>query len=80
LFSECGAQVFEQGGQSTNQNIDPFLKLHLGIPLQFTLYVDVLNGIANGTLCFLISAKLKAHMAGQPFPTYCVDGYYVNVG
>ena len=60
-------------------HIDPFLKLHIGIPVMFTLNADVPNGIANGTLCFLKSIKLKSHVAGYPLPTYSIDDYIVNV-
>ena len=79
LFTECGAHDITTNCQYTKRHIDPFLKLHIGIPLMFTLNADVPNGIANGTLCFLKSIKLKSHMAGHPLPTYSIDDYIVNV-
>ena len=58
---------------------DPFLKLHVGIPLMFTLNADVINDVANGTLCYSKRVKLKSHILNTSLPKCCVDGYYVNI-
>ena len=52
FFSECASNDVQSTGQYTKTHIDPFLKLHAGIPLMFTLNTDVPNGIVNGTSCY----------------------------
>ena len=79
IYAECGSHNMQSTSKFCNRHVDPFLKLHIGIPLMMTVNADVLNGIANGTLCYLKAVILKSHMASIPLPTCCVDGYYVNV-
>jgi len=79
IYAECGSHNMQSTSKFCNCHVDPFLKLHIGIPLMMTVNADVLNGIANGTLCYLKAVILKSHMASIPLPTCCVDGYYVNV-
>jgi hypothetical protein len=44
-----------------------------------TLNTGVINGIANGTLFYLKSVKLKSHMLNTPLPKCWIDGCYVNI-
>jgi hypothetical protein len=78
LFNECGADNIESHGFGTQRRIDPLLKLHIGMPLMFTVNADVANGVANGTLCFLRKVKLKPATANTILPTCNVDGFWVN--
>jgi PIF1-like helicase/Helitron helicase-like domain at N-terminus len=78
LFNECGADNIESHGFGANRRIDPLLKLHVGMPLMFTVNADVANGVANGTLCFLRKVKLKPSIASTPLPKCNVDGFWVN--
>jgi hypothetical protein len=78
LFNECGADNIESHGFGTQRRIDPLLKLHIGMPLMFTVNADVANGVANGTLCFLRKVKLKQAMASTILPTCNVAGFWVN--
>ena len=55
MFDNYGDADVKQG----TRHIDPVLKLYSGIPLMITTNKDHKKGRGNGTLCRVISIKLK---------------------
>jgi hypothetical protein len=77
IINECGSNNIETTG--FKRNVDPMLKLHLDIPLMYTMNTDVPNGIANGTLCYLQQVVLKATLSDMTLPKCQIDEYWVNL-
>jgi len=77
LWSECSDCHIKTAG-SHGKFVDPFLKLSTLIPLMYTENHDVPNGIANGTLCYLLKVVLHADVTEADFCLMNIDGYFVR--
>lgn len=77
IWGSCGDSKVRTRDKSEHP-IDPFLKVHLGIPLMHTENEDVPNGIANGTLCSLDNVVLNPGVTEDAFTLMQIDGYWVR--
>jgi hypothetical protein len=77
LWSECTDIDVKTKGDRGKQ-VDVFLKLTTLVPLMYTENDNVPNGIANGTLCYLLNVVLQANVTETDFEIMNLDGYYVR--
>jgi hypothetical protein len=77
LWSECSDCNIKTMGDN-GKFVDTFLKLCTRIPLMYTENHDVSNGIANGTLCYLLKVVLHVNVTIDDFSLTNIDGYYVR--
>jgi len=77
LWSECSDCNIKTTGEH-GKFVDAFLKLSTNMPLMYTENHDVSNGIANGTLCYLLKVVLHVHVTENDFSSTNVDGYFVR--
>lgn len=76
LWSECTNIDVKTKGDRRKQ-VDVFLKLTMLVPFMYTENNNVPNGIANGTLCYLVKVVPHANVTKTDFEIMNLDGYYV---
>ena len=64
-----------KGGRSNSQQFEPLLKLYVGCPVMISENVDVVNLMANGSMCKFVGLELKDNVS---IGSINVDDYYVN--
>ena len=75
LIYTCCSDAHIKGGRKASQRFDPLLKLYVGCSVMISENLDVVNSIANGSMCKFVGLKLKANVN---MGSVSVDGYYVN--
>ncbi len=77
LWTQCHDDHVQTTGKQPKR-VDPFLKLYEGVAMMYTENDDVINGEANGTLCFLHKVHLKPNVTNENFRLMNFDGYWVR--
>jgi len=77
MWSGCAECDIKMAGER-GKYVDAFLKLYTHVPLMYTENDDVVNGIANRTLCYLEKIVLHASITENDFKMINIDGYYVH--
>ena len=75
LIYTCCGDAHIKGGRSNSQRFDPLLKLYVGCPVMISENIDVVNSMANGSMCKFVGLELKDNVT---MGSINIDDYYVN--